>query len=218
MKLHITRALTLALTASLAMSGCATVDNAEQSIGQKFGSTNGTGNAAVVGGAVGCGAGALIGHFLGKSALAGCAIGGATGAVASVAIHRQELAKARALAAQAEATKGVTAVVTTKTVDAKGDDGQATKTEALDKLTLTLPAKDVQAHAVAVQHILIKAANVADGSSEQTTIEVKGTVPERAWMTAQLQKAFKSGSTVKVIQSDAAVPSLVISPIPTSAK
>lgn len=214
----LTRALALILTGTVALSGCATIDNAEQGIGQKFGSSNGTGNAAVVGGAVGCGAGALISHLLGKSALAGCAIGGATGAIASVQIHKHELEKARALAAEAEATKGVTATVATKTVDAKDDNGQPTKTEALDKLTITLPGKDVQAHAPAVQHILVKAATVADSSAEQTTIEVKGSLAERTWMTAQLRQAFKVDSTVKLIQTDAATPSLVISPIPTATK
>lgn len=216
MNKHITRAIALILTASVALSGCATIDNAEQGIGQKFGSGNGTGNAAVVGGAVGCGAGALIGHLLGKSALAGCAIGGATGAIASIQIHRHELEKARALAADAQQTKGVTAVVTTKTVDAKDDQGQETKTEALDKLTITLPGKDVQAHAPSVERILVKAANVADTSTEQTTIEVKGTLAERTWMTAQLRQAFKVDSTVKLVQTDAQVPSLVISPIPSA--
>lgn len=216
----ITRA-TLALTISVALavtSGCATIDSTTQSLGHAVGIKNDTTASAVSGGALGCGAGALIGHFLGKSALAGCAVGAATGAIASVQIHKHELEKARALAAEAEATKGVTATVATKTVDAKDDNGQPTKTEALDKLTITLPAKDVQAHAPAVQHILTKAANVADGSAEQTTIEVKGTLAERTWMTSQLREAFKVDSTVKLIQTDAVSPSLVISPIPTPAK
>ncbi len=216
----ITRA-TLALTISVALavtSGCATIDSTTQSLGHAVGIKNDNTASAVSGGVIGCGAGALIGHFLGKSALAGCAVGGAAGAIASVKIHQHELEKARALAAEAEATKGVTATVATKTVDAKDDNGQPTKTEALDKLTITLPGKDVQAHAPAVQRILVKAATVADSSAEQTTIEVKGTLAERTWMTSQLRGAFKVDSTVKLIQTDAQVPSLVISPIPTPAQ
>lgn len=213
---HLTRALALILTGSVALTGCATVDTTTQKLGHAVGIKNDNTASAVSGGVIGCGAGALIGHFIGKSALAGCAIGGATGAIASVQIHKHELEKARALAADAQTTKGVTAVVTTKTVDAKDAQGQETKTEALDKLTITLPDKDVQAHAQSVERILVKAANVADTSTEQTTIEVKGTLAERTWMTAQLRQAFKVDSTVKLVQTDAQVPSLVISPIPSA--
>jgi hypothetical protein len=218
MNKHLPRALALILAGSVTLTGCATIDSTTQSLGHAVGIKNDNTASAVSGGVIGCGAGALIGHFLGKSALAGCALGGATGAIASIQIHRHELEKARALAADAQQTKGVTAVVATKTVDAKDDNGQPTKTEALDKLTITLPGKDVQTHALAVQRILVKAANVADSSAEITTIEVKGTLAERTWMTSQLREAFKVDSTVKLIQTDAPTPSLVISPIPTSAR
>lgn len=217
MKTHTFTRATLALTLSAAFaitSGCATIDNAEQSMGHAVGSNNGTANAAVSGGVIGCGAGALIGHFLGKSALAGCEIGGATGAIASVEIHKHQLEKARELAAAANATKGVTATVSTKTVQAKDASGQVQPTQALDKLTIDLPVAKVKAHSEEVGHVLDKAAAMADQSDSPETIEVDGSVSQRTWMAARINGDLKSGSTVKVIDADAASPALIISPVP----
>ena len=213
---HITRAtLALALAAVLAVtSGCATMDTATQKVGGVFGSKSDTTKSATGGAILGCGAGAVLGKLMGKNVLAGCAVGAVAGGVASVQVHKHELAKARDLAAQAEATKGVTATVATKTVEAKDDQGNATATEALDRLTIDLPAKDVAAHASSIGTILVKAATLADGSADATTIGVEGTAAQRAWIVSQLRASLKAGSTVKVVEVAAASPRLVISPIP----
>ena len=203
--------------AALALQGCATIDTATQKVGVVFGSKSDTTRSATGGAILGCGAGAVLGKIIGSSSsdmLKGCAAGAAVGAISAVKIHQHELAQARALAAQAEAVKGVKATVATKLVKAKDDQGKPTTVDALDRLTINLPAAGVKAHAADVASVLDKAATLADGASDPTTIEVQGTIAQRTWIASRIRAHLKSGSTVRVIEVAGKSPRLVISPIP----
>lgn len=223
MKHTITRALALILAGSVTLSGCATIESGTDNVTQKVGGvfTKNDSHAAAVGGAaLGCVGGAVLARFIGggHDMLRGCAAGAVVGGVVSYKVHQAELAKARAVAADAHATLGVNATVTTRDVQAKDDNGQAVTTQTLDRLVLPLPAKDVLAHAAPVQHVIAEAAQAADGSASKTTLEVHGTVKERAWMDTEVATDLKANSTVKVVDVEDTTPSIVISPIPTPAQ
>lgn len=206
--------IALVLPCALAvMSGCATLDNASQRMGRAIGVKNDTAASAVSGGAIGCGAGALIGHLLGQSSLKGCAIGGTVGALSAVEIHQQQVAEARLLAAGAQAAGAVATVKTTRAVVADAN-GQKRSTESLGNLTIDLKPSDVRAHGRASEGILAKAARMADSSVDPITVEVQGTKNERAWMLEVLQGAMKPASKTVVEQQSSATPHLVLSPVP----
>lgn len=212
--------MALTLTSVLAVtSGCATIDNASQKFGSAVGMKNSDASAGVVAGAAGCAGGALVSRYvLHSSALAGCAIGGVVGAAGGVANHRHQVAAARAFVSEADQVKGVTATVAVKQVTAKDETtGKPTQTDALDKLNIGLPAGGVAQHQSDVSRILAKAAILADGSSEPTTIEIHGMPVQREWIDAQIRNSLKPGSTVKLVDVDAPEPRLVISPLPTVA-
>lgn len=213
--LHFKRAFqALVLPCALAtMSGCATVDNATQRIAHAVGIKNDTAASAVSGGAIGCGAGALIGHLLGESSLKGCAIGGAVGAISAVQVHQQQVAEARRLAAEAEAAGAFATVKTTRVVVADAS-GQKKPTESLGNLTIDLKPSDVRAHGSASAGILAKAARMADASADPITVEVEGTTSERAWMLEVLRGAMNPASKTVVEQQSSATPHLVLSPVP----
>lgn len=206
--------------AAMTLQGCATIDTATQKVGGVFGSKSDTTRSATGGAILGCGAGAVLGKIIGNGSdmLKGCAAGAAVGAISAVKIHQHELAQARALAAQAEAVKGVKATVTTKPIEAKDDQGKATQVDALDRLTIDLPAAGVKSHAADVASVLDKAATLADGASDPTTIEVHGTVAQREWIASRIRSHLRSGSTVRVIEVGGKSPRLVISPIPTKSE
>lgn len=224
MKQNLTRALALALATSVALSGCATIESGTNNVTQKVGGVFGSSNdntKAVTGGAIlGCAGGAILGKLIGggSAMLKGCAGGAIAGGVISYKVHQDELKKARAVAADAHATLGVNATVTTRDVQAKDDNGQPVTTQTLDRLVLPLPAKDVLAHAAPVQHVIAEAAQAADGSASKTTLEVHGTAKERAWMDTEVANDLKANSTVKVVDVEDTTPSIVISPIPTPAQ
>jgi uncharacterized protein (DUF697 family) len=213
---------TLALTLSTAIaltSGCASMDTASTKVGGIFGSSNSTTQAGEGGAVIGCGAGALVSHFvLGRSALLGCAAGGAVGAVTSIAIHKHLLAEAQKTKADVEQTKGVTATLTTKSVAAKNDTtGKTEQTAALDRLTIDLPASKVKAHAADIGRVIDKASALADQASEPTTLTVEGPAAQRAWIDARVHADLKAGSSVKVVDEPADETALVISPVPAVA-
>lgn len=213
------RTLTLITAIALsALTGCASINTATQKVGGVFGAKNDTARSATGGAILGCAGGAVLAHFLGKNSdmLKGCAAGAAVGAIASVQIHRHELAQARKLADEVNKTKGVKASLTTRQVVAKdAKTGKREKVAALDKLTINLPASRVRAHASDVSRVVHKAAVLAGQSQEPTTLTVRGTTSERAWLTAEIHAALKSAAhPVKVIEHDAREPALVISPVP----
>jgi hypothetical protein len=217
---HITRAtLAFAITAALVItSGCATIDNTTTKLGHAVGIKDSGTASSVSGGALGCGAGALMSHFLGKSALAGCAVGGAAGAIAATEIHKHQVEQARELAAQAQAA-GAVAVLKTKTVQAKDASGQIKPTEAVDSLTIDLKASDVKAHGQATRDLIAKADHMAEASapSDPVTITVKGTASERAWLSAQVRQSLSTSTKVTVHEASASTPALVLSPVPNVA-
>ena len=204
--------------AAMTLQGCATIDTATQKVGGVFGSQSDTTRSATGGAILGCGAGAVLGKIIGNGSdmLKGCAAGAAVGAISAVQIHKHELAQARALAAQADAVKGVKATVATKSIEAKNDQGQPTTVDALDRLTIDLPAAGVKARAADVARVLDKAATLADGASDPTTIEVQGTIAQRTWIASRIRSHLRPGSTVRVIEVAGKSPRLVISPIPKS--
>lgn len=212
----VTRAsLAFTITAALAVtSGCATVDNATQSLGHAVGIKNDTTTSAVSGGVIGCGAGLLIGHMLmHQSALGSCAIGGAVGAVSAVEIHKHQVEEARKLAAEANAA-GAVAVVKTKTVEVVDSNGQKQPTETLSSLTIDLKPADVRINGADTTAILAKAAHVADASQTPVTITAEGTPSERTWLDTTLRADLKPGSKTTVDQAPAKAPRLVLAPIP----
>ena len=202
--------------AAMTLQGCATIDTATQKVGGVFGSHSDTTRSATGGAILGCGAGAVLGKIIGGGSdmLKGCAAGAAVGAISAVQIHKHELAQARALAAQADAVKGVKATVATKLVKAKDEQGKPTTVDALDRLTIDLPAAGVKAHAADVARVLDKAATLADGASDPTTIEVQGNRSQRAWIASRIRSHLRPGSTVRVIEVAGKSPRLMISPIP----
>jgi hypothetical protein len=215
---------TLALTLSTVIaltSGCASLDGASTKIGGIFGSSNSTTQAGEGGAVIGCGAGAMVSHFvLGRSAVLGCLGGGAAGAVTAVAIHKHLLAEAQKTKADVEQTKGVTATLTTKSVAAKNDTTGKTEEPPvleLDRLTIDLPTARVKAHAADIGRVIDKGSELADQASEPTTLTVKGPAAQRAWIDARVHADLKAGSTVKVVDEPADETALVISPVPAVA-
>ncbi|BFI94972.1 MAG: hypothetical protein RSP_04820 [Rhodanobacter sp.] len=216
MKIHppIRAALALTITAALAVtSGCATIDNATQSMGHAVGIKNDNAAAGVTGGALGCGVGALASHFLGKSALAGCALGGAAGALSAIQIHRHQVDEARKLAAEAEAA-GAKATVNTKTVDVADNDGQKKPEPVLSSLDIALQPADVASHGTNTAGLLVKAAHLADASADPVTITLEGPKVERDWMRSQVQAALKAGTKTTVRVVPAQEPQLILAPVP----
>lgn len=216
---NLTRATSaLILTSAIALTtGCATIDNGEQSVAHAFGAKgDSTASSGVVGGVVGCGAGILLGHVLmHQSALGSCAVGGAVGAIGSIENHRHLLAEAQKVRDEANAVPGVTATVATKTVQATNDQGQKESTLTLDKLEMNLPANKVAAHSDDVLRVVVKATTLADQAKEPTTITVRGTTAQRAWLDTQVHTTLSANTTVKVVDEPAASPELVISPVPS---
>lgn len=220
----------LALSSMLALTGCASMGTATNSVTQKvggiFGSKNDTTKAAtggaILGGAIGCAGGAVLarviggGHDMLKGCAAGAAAGAVVGGVVSVQVHKHELAKAKALADEANAA-GLKSEVAVRQVEAKDDAGKPVQTEALDQLAIDLPAAKVKAHSPDVVRVIGKASALADTASEPTTIRVEGTATQRAWIVGQVRQGLKAGSTVKVEEADAVAARLVISPVPAPA-
>lgn len=216
---RITRALALILAGSVALTGCATIESGTDHVTQKVGGvfTKNDSHAAATGGAIlGCAGGALLARVIGggHDMLKGCAAGAVVGGVVSYKVHADELKKARAVAADAHATLGVNATVTTRDVQAKDDAGKTVTTPSLDRLVLPLPADQVHAHVAPAKHVIAEAVEAADGSASKTTLEVHGTSKERAWMDTEVATELKANSTVTVVDVDDATPSIVISPIP----
>lgn len=220
MKLHtITRAsAALILTGAVALtSGCASIDTATQKVGGVFGSQSDTTRSATGGAILGCAGGAVLAKFIGNGSdmLKGCAAGAVVGGVASVELHKHLLAEAKKTADEANAVPGVKATVVTKTVDAKNAQGQTEQTLTLDKLEMNLPASKVAAHSDDVVRVVVKATVLADQAKEPTTITVRGTTAQRAWLDTQVHNTLSTNSTVKVVDEPAASPELIISPVPS---
>lgn len=215
---------TLALTISAAFAvttGCASIatstDSLTQKVGGVFGSKSETTRSATGGAILGCAGGAVIARFIGggHDMLRGCAAGAVLGGVASVQVHKHLLAEAQKTKAEVEKTPGVVATVATKEVAAKNDaTGQTENVQALDRLTIALPAGKVKAHAADIGRVVDKATALADQASEPTTITVEGPASLRAWIVARVHADLKAGSTVKVTEAEAKSPALVISPVP----
>ena len=214
----ITRAAAaLCITAVMAInSGCATMDQATQKVGGVFGSKSDTTRSATGGAIIGCAGGAILGKLIGNGSdmLKGCAAGAVVGGVASVQIHKHLLAEAQKVRDEANQVPGVKATVETKTVQATNDQGQQESTLTLDRLELNLPASKVAAHSEDVVRVVVKAATLADQAKEPTTIEVRGTTPQRDWLDTQVRNTLSEKTTVKVVDVPAAAPELVISPVP----
>lgn len=173
---------------------------------------------ALKGGGIGCLAGGLLGAITHHNAFKSCAVGAATGAViGGVRAHQQQLKQARALQAQAEAA-GATANLQTQTVTAKNDQGEEQTTDALQHLTLALPADEVDAHADGMATVIAKAARLADASSDPVTLTVSGTSTQRAWIVRTLRDDLKADTTARIDERASASPSLDITPVPNLAK
>ena len=207
----------LPLAAMIALTGCATIDNATQSMGHAVGIKNDNTAAGVSGGVIGCGAGALLAHFTGKSLVAGCVVAGAVGAVSAIQIHKHQVQAARQLAAEAKAA-GAHAIVKTRVVDVKDSNGKATPTETLDSMTIRFNAANVRAHGSASAQLLAKTARLADASSDPVTINVRGPKSERKWMNGQVAGALKSDTKATVTEAYAPAPELVLTPVPNIRK
>lgn len=207
-------ALALTITAALVLtSGCATIDSTTQKLGHAVGIKNDTAAAGVTGGAIGCGAGALLSHFMGKSALAGCAVAGAAGALSAIQIHRHQVEEARKLAAEADAA-GAKATVNTKTVAVADNKGKKQPEPVLSSLDIALQPADVKAHGANTAGLLVKAAHLADASADPVTITLEGPKTEREWMRSQVQAALKTGTKTTVRVVPAHEPQLILAPVP----
>jgi hypothetical protein len=215
MKTFNTRTLAvLPLAAVIAlMTGCATIDNATQKVGGVFGSKSDTTRSATGGAILGCGAGAIVGHLLGKPMLASCAVGGVVAAGGAVAIHKHQVAEAHKLADEARAA-GAHADVRTSTVQVVDKTGKSTDVEKLDSMTIRFEPADVRAHGSASAQLLAKTARLADASSEPVTINVRGPKLERTWMNGQVTGALKAATTATVTEAYDKAPELVLTPVP----
>jgi hypothetical protein len=91
-----------------------------------------------VGAGVGCAAGAVLAHFLHKSALAGCAVGGVGGGLVGNQVYQKQLAQYQALASEARA-EGLEAELKTKTIQ----DAQKPPVQAVDSLTISYDPQDM---------------------------------------------------------------------------
>lgn len=223
MNIHrFTRASTAFLiTTTVALtSGCATmgngIDNATQKVGGIFGSQSSNTRAATGGAILGCAGGAVIARFIGggHDMLKGCAAGAVIGGVASVKYHEHLLAEAKQAAAEANAVPGVTATVATRQIEATDDQGQKQQTTTFDKLELNLPADKVARHSDDLVRVIAKADTLADAAKQPTTITVRGTSTQRAWLDGQVRAGLSANTTVKVVDEPASAPALVISPVP----
>ncbi|MCY0389907.1 hypothetical protein OVY01_22470 [Robbsia sp. Bb-Pol-6] len=211
--------------AILATTGCASIANDTQSIGNAVGVKDRTTASAIGGGIVGCIGGAIGGAFKGGlvGVGIGCGIGGAAmatvAAVSSVKVQLDEQRKAQA-ALQAELSKtnaGLQVVLQTKTIT---DTGPTSKeVDAWDKTTVPLPENLVRVHSPEIAAVISKAGVLAAQSKGPTPVQIDVYSQERehAWITSLLDTAIPNGSQVRYRWHQSVKPSLVLSPIPTPA-
>lgn len=201
--------LTIALAAALASStGCATM-----AVGAATKNRGDVAKESLKGGGLGCALGAVASLLLGNDSKEGCVAGAVVGAVhAGVAEHRRQVAAARQLADEAQRA-GVNATVATKTVIVD-DQGRRTQTDSLDKLVLTMTPADIQDRSAETHGVLVKAARLSEQSAVAVTIRVEGSQAQRAWMVGVLRQSLKPGSRTTLVEVDARMPRLILSPVP----
>lgn len=159
------------------------------------------------GGGIGCAIGGAVQLLRHGNPIKGCLVAGAAGAaIGGVRAYHEQLQQAHELAAANKAAGG-SAVIATKTVEAKADDGQTRSTSALQSVTLPLNPEGVADHAASTADVLTKAATMTAQSQRPMSIEVQGTDSQRAWIVSQLRA---TNPDVKITEADATTPTLTL--------
>lgn len=207
-------AITVAVASTLALTGgCATLP------GGAPGGTPTVKHGAIVGGVIGCGAGALYGLVHGGNLaflVKGCAVGATVGALSGAALaYHDEVVAANAIQQQA-ALAHATAIVKTRTIRTTNSSGQPVSTQALDRLTVALDAHDVAIHGPATSGLLSRTAALAAASRSPVHIVVSGPLAARTWIAQTLLADLGNNhGRVSVSERYAPTPGLVLTPIPT---
>lgn len=223
----------LAATASFT-TGCTTLTDAGQSLGNHLGISNQSGAAATGGTVLGCaGGGALgvaIGAFTGhplEAAAIGCGSGAlALGYMSYAASVQKQLdnasAGAKVLQDQLTAMNAQQqAIVSTKMVHDQDKDGKPTSKEipAWDKTIVGLPAVGMKTHDPRVATLIAKAGDLASKSDKPVTIGVYVMARDANWVRGILNAAIPNGNktasyVVHTVTSPAKA-KLELTPIPS---
>jgi hypothetical protein len=197
------------MAAALVLSGCDTVNQAAENIGQKVGISNPTAAAGAVGAAGGCVLGGLIGYATGLGVGKGCAAGAVVGgAVSAATAYQRQLADARKLADDAQA-QGMKATVQEQTVSVQDKDATGTpqtkQVAALHSVTVDLPKAGVDGKSESTQTVVEHAATLAAGAAHPVVIDLYGSHSETEWMASLVQpKTAGSHATYHLHQSKTA--------------
>lgn len=223
----------LAATASFT-TGCTTLTDAGQSLGNHLGISNQSGAAATGGAILGCAGGAAFGAAIGaftghplQAAAMGCGGGAlALGYMSYAASVQKQLDNARAgakvLQDQLTAMNAQQqAIVSTKMVHDQDKDGKPTSKEipAWDKTIVGLPAAGMKTHDPRVAALIAKAGDLASKSDKPVTIGVYVMARDANWVRGILDAAIPNGNktasyVVHTVTSPAKA-KLELTPIPS---
>ena len=223
----------LAATASFT-TGCTTLTDAGQSLGNHLGISNQSGAAATGGAMLGCAGGAAVGAAIGaftghplQAAAMGCGGGAlALGYMSYAASVQKQLDNARAgakvLQDQLTAMNAQQqAIVSTKMVHDQDKDGKPTSKEipAWDKTIVGLPAVGMKTHDPRVAALIAKAGDLASKSDKPVTIGVYVMARDANWVRGILDAAIPNGNktasyVVHTVTSPAKA-KLELTPIPS---
>lgn len=189
-------AVALAATASFT-TGCTSLTDAGQSVGNHLGISNQSGAAATGGAILGCAGGGAIGAAIGaftghplEAAAIGCGSGAlALGYMSYAASVQKQLDNARAGAkAMQDQLSAMNAqqkaIVATKMVHDKDKDGKPTSKEipAWDKTIVGLPPAGMKSHDPKVAALITKAGELASKSDKPVTIGVYVMARDADWV------------------------------------
>lgn len=194
----------IALSVALMFTGCASIQSASQTVGNKIGIKDTTTASATGGAIIGCGIGGVVGYATGAGIAQGCALGGvALGAVAGITAYQKQLDEAKKVAEELSKENSDLKMVIverdlelqTKDHDLKVANARAenpTPKRALDKTVITMPKKKV-AKTVAksnFQKAFDATAKVANQTPDpnKSTIKIYASKAEIAEYKAQVAK------------------------------
>lgn len=213
-------ALSLAVAASVLMTGCATTGGyatttpeAQQARADRQQANR---SAAGKGFLQGCAGGAIAGLLTGKGkdAVKGCLAGGViVGGVAWFAENQRQLKEAEAIAAQARAAGAVATVKTAQRQVKNEQTGQVETVATLETLKIEFPPKSLAARTDSTRELLRKAGAMAEQSKTPVTIGVFATGADQDWIVAELDKHVTSKTTVRAQAGSPA--RLELSPVPS---
>lgn len=143
----------IAISVALMFTGCASIQSASQTVGNKIGIKDTTTASATGGAIIGCIGGGFIGYATGAGVAQGCAVGGvALGAVAGITAYQKQLDEAKKVQEElAKENSDLKMVIVERDLklEAKDKEVQAANAKVeeskkvLDKTVISMPKKKV---------------------------------------------------------------------------